>query len=312
MSRPWLVVGEALVDIFVADGQVGQQPTLAVGGSPANVAVGLARLGVPTLLLTRVGDDALGHRVVKHLSASGVELHPASIRSGDRTSTATARLGADHSVDYDFDLRWELEPTTLPKSAGMHVGSLGTSLQPGRAAVVDLVGQAADADLLVSYDPNLRPAFLDDPDRAWRDLTEVAAASTLVKVSADDLGLVRPGEPTAESAARLLEGERTELVIVTKAEAGAEAFTDGTRVSVPAATVQVVDTVGAGDSFMAAALTILWDWQLPSRVPGGLAALDSDRVRTLLAGAVSAAAVTCSRRGANPPARRELPATWPA
>lgn len=308
-TAPLVVVGESLVDVVVA--QDGTE-SHAVGGSPTNVAVGLARLDVRCLLLTSIGDDEHGRWVAEHVASSGAELSASSVVPGGRTSTATARLDRDNAASYDFDLTWELASQQLPDASALHVGSLGASLQPGREAVHDLVRQAVESDTFVSYDPNVRPAFLVDPGQAWSDVVALAASSRLVKVSDEDLRLLRPGAAVEDLARELLAGEVTELVVLTRGGAGAMAFGEGYDVTVPAPPVRVVDTVGAGDSFMAAALTILMDWELLDRGPGTLSVLAERRVRTLLGGAMSAAGVTCSRRGANPPTRSELPPTWPA
>lgn len=310
MNRlPFVVVGEALVDIVVPlDGDTSE----AVGGSPMNVAVGLARLDVPSLLLTRIGDDEHGVAVAGHVRESGAMLGESAVVPGSRTSTATALLDAAHAARYEFDLVWDLEQQTLPDAAALHVGSLGAALAPGRAAVLDLVRQAAAAEVFVSYDPNVRPAFVTDADATWRDLLEIAALAQLVKVSDEDLDHLRPGVPEGDLAAELLDAGSAELVIVTHGAAGAAAHTTGFSVAEPAPPVHVVDTVGAGDSFMAAVLAILDDWEIPADGPGTLEALDRDRIGLLLRGATTAAGVTCSRRGANPPTRRELPSSWPA
>jgi fructokinase len=310
MSRSaFVVVGEALVDIVVA--QDGSE-SHAVGGSPMNVAVGLSRLGVPCLLVTRIGDDENGHAVAEHVRASGVDLLPSSVAPGTRTSTATARLDHAQAAAYDFELAWDLAPQQLPDAAGLHVGSLGTVLSPGRDAVLEMVDQAAGSELFVSYDPNIRPAFLTDPAQAWTDVVSLAASSRLVKLSDEDARLLRPADPPETVAAELLTGEGTELVLLTRGGAGAVAFGEGFSVEEPTPPVDVVDTVGAGDSFMAATLAILDDWDLLQPGRGRLAALSDRRLRTLLRGAMAAAAVTCSRRGANPPTRQELPSAWPA
>lgn len=310
MTRPpFVVVGESLVDIVVTrDGAESH----AVGGSPMNVAVGLARLDVPCTLLTQVGDDEHGRWVVDHVRGSGVELAESSVVAGGRTSTATARLDHANAAVYDFELTWDLRPQRLPEACGLHVGSLGTVIRPGRDAVLDLVAQAAADELFVSYDPNIRPAFLVDADQAWRDLVGLAASCRLVKLSDEDVRLLGPDRSVEETAGALLAGERTELVVVTRGASGASAFGEGFMVDVATRPVEVVDTVGAGDSFMSALLAVLDGWELLRPGAGWLDALNEERVRVLLGAATAAAAVTCGRRGANPPTRQELPPTWPA
>ncbi|MEO5709618.1 MAG: carbohydrate kinase [Nocardioidaceae bacterium] len=310
MSR-FLVVGESLVDIVVpSDGGPRHH---AVGGSCLNVAVGLARLDVPTTLVTRIGEDDFGRLVLDHLAASDVTVSEGSVVPGGSTSTATAHLDAQNAATYEFDLVWDLPVQQLPDDAlGVHVGSLGAALSPGREAVVDVVRRAADADVFVSYDPNIRPAFLDDVAQAWADVLEIAARARLVKLSDEDLRLLRPGVDEEQVCRELLAGDATELVILTRGPLGATAFTEGATVPVDAPPTEVVDSVGAGDSFMAATLALLTGWGVLGGGEGALRALDDDRVRLLVTGAARAASVTCSRRGANPPTRRELPPTWPA
>lgn len=309
MSRlPIVVVGEALVDVVVpAEGE----STSSVGGSPLNVAVGLARLDVPALLITRMGDDEHGRWISDHVHDAGVLLSTTSVVPGTRTSTATAHLDEEQVARYDFDLEWDLDHHVLPEARALHVGSLGATLLPGRHAVDDLVRQAQRNELFVSYDPNIRPAFVTDPDATWRDVTEIAARSRLVKVSDEDLETLRPGTPVRDLAHELLDQGTTELVVVTHGSRGASAYAPDFEVQQDAPLVDLVDTVGAGDSFMAALLAILDDWDVYEDGPGALDAMDEDRVALLLRGAMSAAGVTCSRRGASPPTRQDLPPTWP-
>jgi fructokinase len=295
---PFVVAGEALVDIVVPrDGQVEHAP----GGSPLNVAVGLSRLGIDTLLVTRLGDDPHGRLVREHVEASGVRLADGSADPAVRTSTATAHLDEHGVATYDFDLSWELEPLPLPADAtALHVGSIGAALRPGRTAVVRLVEEAAAAGLLVSYDPNARPVFTPDRAQAWADVREVAAASRLVKLSDEDLHFLLPGS-TAADAARALLGGRTEVVVVTHGGSGAVAFSKQAAVEVPSRRTAVVDTVGAGDSFMAALLAVVSSQGVET---------GEEPLRRQVEAAHAAAAVTVSRRGADPPRLAELPDGW--
>ncbi|HEX4901300.1 MAG TPA: carbohydrate kinase [Acidimicrobiales bacterium] len=297
MTAPFVVVGEALVDVVVPpDGET----THAPGGSPMNVAVGLSRLGVPALLVTELGDDAHGELVAEHLRASDVALAPGSVRGGHRTSTATARLAADGAASYEFDLTWELASASLPDElAGLHVGSLGTALAPGRESVLALLAEAAGRDVLVTYDPNVRAGLLP----SWHDVARVAADVDVVKMSDEDLDHLRPEESLQAVAREVLDNGRTRLVVVTRGGSGAVGFTAQGSAEVRAPRTEVVDTVGAGDSFMAALIAVLLGWGDPHE-------LAPDRLRTLLESAAHAAAVTVSRRGANPPRRAELPAGW--
>lgn len=306
-----VVVGESLVDVVVdADGDTVVE---AVGGSPLNVALALSRLEVPTVLVTQTGHDEYGGRIAHRLAGSGVELVAAPTGSG-RTATATARIGQDGSADYDFDLEWSLPHQELPACDVLHVGSLGAVVEPGRHSVRDLVEQAWARGVFVSYDPNVRPAFVDDRRSAWRDVESLADRAGLVKLSEDDAAVLHPGADPEDIARSLLTGERTELVLLTRGGQGASAYAlSGTAeisVDVPAPATELVDTIGAGDSFMAAALTVLLESGAVGDFGAGMPA-DEKSLESLLHAAGAVAAMTCARRGAEPPTRSELPEGWP-
>ncbi|QIK67493.1 carbohydrate kinase [Nocardioides sp. HDW12B] len=296
----FVAAGEALVDIVVPhDGPALSAP----GGSPLNVAVGLSRLGHDALLLTQLGDDDRATLIRDHLDRSGVRLAPESVLPGFPTSAATARLDEHGAASYVFELEWSMPAATLPADAvALHVGSIGVALSPGRASVMGLVQQARDRGLLVTFDPNARPAFTPDADRAWADVRETASYAALVKMSDEDLEFYRPGA-TPEQVARELLGPVTRLVVLTLGGRGALAFTAEHAVEVAGRTTTVVDTVGAGDSFMAALATVALEH--------GLDDLGPETLRGLLAAAHEVGAITVSRRGADPPRRDELSPGWP-
>ena len=184
-------------------------------------------------------------------------------------------------------------------------------LEPGRDSVLDLVEQACARDVFVTYDANLRESFIDDRDRTRREVQEFAARCSLVKLSDEDAGLLEAGADPDDVARGLLQGERTRIVLLTRGASGATAFTaDGETVAQPRQ-VEVLDTVGAGDAFMAATLAQLWDLDAFRQLGPGLPVVAEDVAR-LLRGAMEVAAITCERRGANPPRRGEFPPGWPA
>ncbi len=302
-----IVAGEALVDVVTdSEGDSSESP----GGSPLNVAVGLGRLEVPVTLISQVGHDERGGLVVQHVHASGAELVGPPTSTG-LTSVGVARLDPSGAASYEFDIDWSLPPQELPPGHALHVGSLGTLLEPGRASVVDLVEQARARDLFVSYDVNLRESFIDDRDRVRREVHELAASCTLVKLSDEDAELLHPDLDPAETARSLLTGERTELVLLTRGAGGATAFRAGVETSASPRPVEVIDTVGAGDAFMAATLAQLHDSGVFTSPDVGLPS-DEDALVRLMRGSMEVAAITCERRGANPPRRQELPEGWPA
>jgi fructokinase len=302
-----VVVGEALVDVFIdPDGD----PTETPGGSPLNVAVGLVRLEVPATLLSQVGHDERGGLVVQHVTNSGAEFVAVPTSTG-RTSVATARLDDSGAASYDFDLEWSLPRRPLPPCRALHVGSLGTLLEPGRESVLDLVEQAGARDVFVSYDANLRDSFIDDRDRVRRQVFDLGARCSLVKLSDEAALLIEPTADPDDVARALLDGDRTQLVVLTRGAEGSTAFTTEGETSARPRPVEVVDTVGAGDAFMSGMLAQLSDLDA-FRPPGpGLPVGREDTAR-LLRGAMEVAAITCERRGANPPRRAELPPGWPA
>ena len=302
-----VVAGEALIDVVVdADGDTSETP----GGSPLNVAVGLGRLDIPATLISQLGHDERGGLVVQHVTASDAEIVAVPTSSG-RTSVATARLDETGAARYDFDIEWSLPRQELPPCRALHVGSLGTMLEPGRDSVLDLVEQACAREVFVSYDANLRDSFMDDRENAWRDVRALGARCTLVKLSDEDAELLEPDADPDDVARTLLRGERTQLVLLTRGPNGATAFTPDTEVTERPRPVEVVDTVGAGDAFMAATLAQLADLDAFGH-PGPGLPLDRASLGRLVRGSIEVAAVTCERRGANPPRRQDLPAGWPA
>lgn len=309
MSQPHvLVVGESLIDIVE---RPGHEPAEHVGGSPANVAVGLARLGRPVELTTWFGRDARGRRIREWLEADGVVVTAGS-DGAQRTSTARARLDPTGAADYDFDLSYDVPdaaPTARP--AHVHIGSISATIEPGAGKVARLVADLAGG-ATVSYDPNARPAIMPGPAASRRTVEGLVARADVVKVSDEDVAWLAPGEElTAVLRGWLALGPA--LVVVTRGGEGALALTAaGGEVSVPAPRVTVADTVGAGDSFMAGII----DGLARAGLLGAdrreqLRGVDESTVRDVLAHAARIAAVTVSRHGANPPTTAELAAPLP-
>lgn len=281
------VAGEALVDI-VHDDATREIP----GGSPANVALGLGRLGAPVEFATWLGDDARGRQIADHLEASGVELVP-GVFGATRTSSATVRLAPDGQPTYEFGIEWDLPHLPhLPR--WLHIGSIGASLQPGAGKVRQLVQRTVAADGVVSFDPNIRPALFGDPAAARVWFEQLAADATVLKLSDEDAAWLYPGDGADAVLDRLLELGVT-LAAITRGAASATLATTRERVTVPSERVAVVDTVGAGDTYMATLI-----WQLHNTI-GTLDALDSIALTRLGQVSASAAAITVSRRGADLP-----------
>lgn len=304
MSDHCLVVGEALIDVVVrADGSTSERP----GGSPANVAVGLARLGRQTELLAWIGLDDHGRTIREHLEDSGVELVRGS-ESAIHTPVATAVLDGKGDADYSFDFAWAVSPNAAPtrKPSVVHTGSLGAVFPPGGAEVRALL-EKYRSTATITYDPNVRPALMGNPVTASAQVDAVVAVSDIVKASDDDLAWLSPDESVSEHAARWL-ASGPSVVVVTKGARGATGFLrDGRRIDVSAPTITPVDTVGAGDAFMAGLIDGLWSQgYIGASTRDDLVEISTDVVNYVLTRCVGIAAVTISREGADPPTRAEL------
>ena len=307
------VAGEALVDLVPAP--VAEYFEAAPGGSPANVAVGLARLDVPTRLLARIADDPLGRRLRAHLETNEVDLAHA-VPATEQTSLAIVTVGDDGGPSYDFridgtaDWQWtaaELVDAVDDTVVALHSGSLALTTPPGAAVLRALLVRAA-ATATISYDPNCRPLLMGEPADVLAGVHEVLACADVVKVSAEDLEWLIPGS-TPDAVIDDWLGRGPAVVAVTLGGDGVLAGTaTGLRTRRPGVKVQVVDTVGAGDTFSAAMLAGLHRRGLLGAANRpALRGIDAASFDALLDEAAEAAAITCSRRGADPPTAAELP-----
>lgn len=307
----FVVVGEALVDLVGERG--GRTLTAHPGGSPANVALGLARLGVPVMLKTRLGRDVFGEMIVAHLEASGVRVDGGP-DGGTSTSLAIATLAAG-IASYDFRIDWdvgELEPLPI-ETRCLHTGSLATALAPGNASVINLLEREHQRSrVTVSYDPNVRPALLRDAAQARPDIERLVALSDVVKVSDEDLRWLYPDQRDEDVAQRWL-GMGPALVVVTRGGAGTYAVSARLELYRPAVPIDLVDTVGAGDSFTSGLLDALLRADLIGATRREeLAAIDESTLEGVVDMAAAVAAITCSRPGADPPTRAEVDAALAA
>jgi fructokinase len=298
-----LVVGEALVDVVArADGSVSEH----AGGSPANVAVGLARLGREVVLATALGDDRFGVLVVDHLTDSGVRLSAGSVAPGQVTSSARAVLDEAGAATYTFDVRWQPELAEVPDDVlVVHTGSMAAAIDPGASAVLSLLRERRDRST-ISYDVNARPALMGDPRSARARVREFAALSDVVKASDEDLAWLSPDHTWQQTAAEVL-ALGPAAVVVTRGAQGAAVITRDGTVTATAPTVEVVDTVGAGDSFKAALLDALWSRNLlGGERRDALGGLSLGEWHDIAAYAARLAAVSTTRAGAEPAYRHEV------
>ena len=304
-----LVCGEALIDLVLrANGPNDPVPT--PGGSPYNVAIGLARLGVETGYLGKISTDAHGRMLRAHLAESGVDLRFA-VETARRTTTAGVRLKYGEEPEFVFDIENTADrsllvselPERLPDSLqAVHFGSYSLVLEPGASALVRFM-EAAGSTCVITLDPNVRP-FLIPARTAYRGGFERwCAMSDMVKLSTADLDYIDPGGDETRWVASLL-AAGTALVVVTRGPRGATGYTARFRVDAPGEQVSVVDTIGAGDAFMSGLLAALCD--AGPLTKDRLRLLSISEVECALRFATKVAAITCQKRGADPPTRAEL------
>ena len=298
---PVLVCGEALVDLVPEDATATAWRALP-GGSPFNTAVALARLGMPTEYVGRLSDDAFGAAMRRHLSEAGV---------GDRFTVAThdpstmAVVSFDERGDASYTFYWAGTTNAgwtrsqlpdlrdAPRPSVLHIGSLAAVLPP-TSVLFEWFGTHAGS-VPISVDLNVRPAVLPEPSAYVEAISPWLSVASVAKASDEDLDFLYPGRPPVEVAAGWLAGNpRLELVVVTLGSDGVLALPRGSTepVRTPSFPIEVVDTVGAGDTFMAGFLH-------------GCYGLALDTIAAMRRGAAGAA-IVCTRDGADPPTTAEV------
>ncbi|MBK8158669.1 MAG: carbohydrate kinase [Rhodospirillaceae bacterium] len=309
----FLSCGSALFDCFSSP--TGSPATIRLdgraGGSPLNIAVGLARLGRRVGFFTKNSSDIFGQRILAYLKQEGVDtslIVPTERNSTlamvelDQTGSARYVFYTEGTADRSLTLS-ELPPQLPAEIRAVHIGCYTTATEPSATALVALAKRERERRF-ISYDPNVRPSIVSDLD-VWRGrIATMSGTAHLLKLSSEDAGLLFPGQSLEHLAQDWIRAG-VRLVIVTKGGEGALAFTGhGCSASVPGVHVNVVDTVGAGDTFQAATLA----WLEKHDALGGAEAadLDSDALRSLLSFGARAAAITCSRRGADLPFAADL------
>jgi len=305
----FVVCGEALYDMFViGEGPKGQADVDArAGGSPFNVAIGMARQGAQSALLTGLSTDAMGQRLAGILAEEGVD-PSCLIRTDRRTTLSLVDLDPSGSPAYAFygdgSADTGLTFGDLPRMdagvTGLHFGSYSIAVQPVADAFVRLAER--EADRFISLDPNVRPTI--QPDMAvWRTwIDHFRQFAGLIKVSQEDLEMLFPGADPFDIA-RGWASDGPGMVVVTQGGDSVLAVKGGEEMQVPAYVVEVEDTVGAGDAFQATLLAALTVNSDPTATLNGMS---GDAVEALLHRAAAAAAITCSRRGAALPTTAEI------
>ena len=301
-----LVLGEALIDLVL-------HPSGALqaleGGGPYNAARTIARLGQPAMFLAAISDDRFGRGLLRQLRDDGVDLS-AIVETNRPTTLAVAELDKDGSATYRFYFEGTSAPALEPAVAvsrlragvrAFHVGTLGLVFEPMATAAQEVL-DSLDPDTLIFVDPNCRPLVITDPDSYRERIRAVCRKADVVKVSEEDLEYLFPGVDT-DSAARRFITDGAQVVLLSAGSSGVRVLHGEGSLSVPAAKVTVVDTIGAGDSLGGGFLA----WWI-ARGYGRAELRDLALLRQAAEFAVYVAGRTCAVAGAQPPHLASLPA----
>ena len=306
-----LVIGEALVDVVHGiNGEIKNIP----GGSPANTAVALARLGTKTYMKARTSTDKFGTEIRNYLTSQNINLDY-SLVVKNPSSVVNALIQKDGSAKYEANLRgaadygWtyeELDQVIDPDIQIVQLGSLTSYIEPGATNVEKWFSKLRQSNkYLLTFDPNIRHPLDGENEVDVRSRAKkLASLSHVVKASDEDLNWIFSNNNPQDSAINIIESGAS-LVVVTLGKKGAFAVNKKLEiVEVKANEIAVIDTIGAGDTFAAALITQLLENSLINK--NALDNLSSDDLTEILTNCSAASAITCSRQGANPPHRHEV------
>jgi fructokinase len=309
-----LSCGDALIDfvpVVAADGRDAARP--AVGGSCFNIAVGMARLSIASGFVGGISTDLFGRMIADHAVASKVELRFAT-RSAHQTTLAFVRIveGESHYAFYDAETasaNWSYQRGSIPFDAieAVHIGSTTLVHERGAAEAGALIADARPS-ATISFDPNCRPVLVHDKKLYRARMDTFAENADVVRMSDVDFNYLYGDDAYTAQAERLL-ASGASLFVVTRGGNGVQAWHRGAgMIEVKAPAVEVVDTIGAGDSFQAALLFALTRLKRIERA--SLQSIGVDELRKVLSFACRCAAVTCTRAGADPPRFSEVAGFW--
>ena len=299
MGQVW-VAGEILIDLIPAGAH--RKPT--VGGGPANTAKALSKIGIDTQFIDGISTDEYGHMAKNNLVNAGVKLDYVmysdkptclAIVSLSDSGSATYEFVIEDTATFDFTSTWLPNPQSERPSL-LHIGTLATAIEPGASVLFEWAQSVAKVAPIV-FDPNIRPAVISDRKQYVKQVERWVAISLAVKVSDEDLKWLYPTLEIDQVVNNWL-AKGPSLIVVTYGEKGLAGYRQGEKVSVDAVKVKVSDTVGAGDTVGAILVEAI--------VKDGLDTLSGVRLETMLKRAATAAAITVSRSGANPPALKEI------
>jgi len=308
-----LCCGEALIDFIPTPDGEAYQP--CPGGSILNIAVGLGRMQVPVGFLSRLSTDIFGDQLANHLATNGVNLDHCP-RVDGQTTLAFVKLSHDDNAEPEYafyalgavdrEMRVANLPDALDDIQALHFGSISLLLEPGATALETLMLRESRRKV-ISLDPNVRPTLIADREAYRTRFEKWVAAVDILRLSTVDFDFIYPGADFEAMLPRWFE-DGLRMAILTRGEDGAVGYLpDGTTAEARPPEITVADTVGAGDTFLSAALTYLYEQgMLHDRKQ--IAGMGATHLSNCLAFAVKAAAINCTRKGANPPTRGEMDA----
>lgn len=298
------VCGEVLVDLIPDATNPGGQRVGVIGGGPENTAIALARLGHQVEFIDGISTDKWGVAAKAELDADGVGTRfckfsdlPTcqAIVTLNENGAATYEFVIDGTATFDFQREW-LPNAYKHKPSLLHIGTLVTVVEPAASVLFDWALEVSELAPIV-FDPNIRPAVIGDKEKYRQHVEKWVEISAVVKVSDEDLNWLYPGQDHIEIAKRWVSGD-VNLVVITRGAEGLVGVTKSGVFTAPGQKVNVIDTIGAGDTVGAVIAEAV--------VTIGLDDLDDGALIVTLEKAALAAAITCSRKGANPPTLKEL------
>ena len=312
-----LVIGEALIDLIGAAAKPSEFSAV-LGGANANVALAFAAREQPHRFLGRISRDSFGQQIRSQLLSRGVNLD-LCISTGEPTTLAIANIDSEGVAHYSFYINgtadWGWQPGELPGLEQIHnleveaiqFGCLTMAIPPGSSVVFEWL-KTLQGHVTLSHDLNLRPALGFERELEFKRIAELNEDSDIIKASDADLEWLFDLAPGSDLDSICHEwSTRGRLVVLTRGERGASCYRDGIRLDVSAPSIELVDTVGAGDTFMASLLAKLSDFgALGARPRERLKELSDSQLREALSESVVAAGIACERRGCQPPKLSEI------
>jgi fructokinase len=299
MRKGVISLGEALIDFIPLDA-MNLTYQKSPGGAPANVAVGIARLGAKSTFLGKVGNDVLGKFLKETLDKYGVNTEHMLVTDNARTGVVFVTLAENGERSFDFYINpsadrflseEELNEFLFSEHKILHFGSISMISEPAKSATKKAVALAKEKGMIVSYDPNLRLGLWDNEQQARETIVSMLSEADILKISEEELAFIT-GEREIEKGLDALATYNIPLIFVTLGAEGSYVFTNQGSIRVPALEVEAVDTTGAGDAFVSGMLYCINEYE------GELASITLQEAEKMACFASVSGALAASVKGA--------------